>query len=122
MKLEQAWGRPSSEFLPARQGAASGCPPGHAGSELTRASETLQAWRELQPRVPPLSPSDSCRRRPALATNFAQVSGAGAPAPLSERWPRSVRPRVRGAGAPVSGDLRPQPSRGGGADVLEEGV
>lgn len=39
-------------------------------------------------------------RRPALATNFAQVSCAGAAAPLSARSPRCVRPRVRRAPVP----------------------
>ncbi|KAM5277932.1 uncharacterized protein RBU33_017066 [Hipposideros larvatus] len=39
-------------------------------------------------------------RRPALATNFSQVSCTAAAAPLSARLLRSVRPRVRRAEGP----------------------
>ncbi|KAM9192672.1 uncharacterized protein PS065_019119 isoform 2-T2 [Dugong dugon] len=48
-----------------------------------------------RPRDPPLSPVAPLGRRPTLATNFAQVSCAGAAAPLLARSPRSLRPGVR---------------------------
>lgn len=59
-------------------------------------------------------------RRPALATNFSQVSCAGAAAPLSARSPRSVRPRVRRAqgpsppASPAGAEQAPGGGAGGG--------
>lgn len=50
-------------------------------------------------------PLASFGHRPALVTNFAQVSGARTAAPLSARWPRSRLPREPRAGVLLSGVL-----------------
>ncbi|XP_053073104.1 uncharacterized protein LOC113600834 [Acinonyx jubatus] len=128
-RLEQAWGRRASgEILPARRAAAfSRSPPGHAGSahsellqghRLAQAPGARRAWSSalraglrLRPLLAPLG------RRPALATNFSQVSCAGAAAPLSARSPRSVRPPVRRAQGPSlpASPARAEQALGGGA-------
>ncbi|KAG3293275.1 hypothetical protein H1C71_014835, partial [Ictidomys tridecemlineatus] len=69
----------------------------------------------LQPRPRPLGAP--LGRRPALVTNFSQVSCAGAAAPLSTRSP----PSLRGAGAPLSSGFTRCSRPSTGAKMLKEG-
>ncbi|CAD7680979.1 unnamed protein product [Nyctereutes procyonoides] len=99
--------------------------PGHAGSagsELLRGRRpTPGADGGAADRAPAASPRAAPGRRPALATNFAQVSCAGAAAPLPARSPRCVRPRVRRAGGPSLRLLGPGPGRGNAPSPLFAG-
>ncbi|XP_053419997.1 uncharacterized protein LOC128566915 [Nycticebus coucang] len=74
-----------------------------------RGQRSLGAAR--QARHPLRSLLGSLCSRQSLETNFAQVSCAGAAAPLWALWPGSVRPRARLARGPLSSVLRPEPSR-----------
>lgn len=126
MWLDQGWGpRASEEIFRTSRGAASHSPRGHAGSARSQPLRARRptgdlgergagkAARLARPRPRPHPAPLGVRR--ALATNFAQVSCAGAPA--SQCAP---------AGAPSRGPLFPgftgQNPAGAEAKVPEEGI
>lgn len=132
MWLDQGWGpRASEEILRTSRGAASPSTRGHAGSA---SSEPLRArrptgdlgergwWQAALPRrgwpgsgrVPSPHLAPLGLRRP-LATNFAQVSRAGA---LAAQWAPACAPS-RG---PLFPGLSGQNPAGAEAKVLEEGI
>ncbi|XP_043747811.1 uncharacterized protein LOC122686687 [Cervus elaphus] len=125
--------RASKEILPARRGGASRCPWSHAGSALSKPLLARRPTRAPGARWARSAGQPSARRRgpgtgrvplgplglrPGLTTNFAQVSCAGAAAPLSARSPRSVRPRALRTQSPSGRAFSAGAER---AEVQEEG-
>lgn len=113
--------RVSLSLGPCRLGSLQ-APPGASADSGTRsalgAEHEPASARRRGPgtgRVPLLGPLGL---RPGLATNFAQVSCAGAAAPLSARSPRSVRPRVLRGRSPSG---RASSARAERAEVQEAG-